>query len=252
MKTQRINTPAFALTRGILTAVLALTFWAAATNPAQASLLIGTGTHLILPPVVSPFPGVGVTFTENSPTYTTFTQTWGATALTAWQGTFTGTGPIPGGARPAGTSLYDFSGLNATYLPVGTTFILSDLDNSEHFTIRAWDTSNNLITTGWLSEAFEVTGAGSGAGGAPALNDMPGWDLTGGLYTFRGTTIPGNPSIAFGMENLANVSSIEVNRDIASFSFGLLAPVPEPTMALFAGSFGALFFFRRNRSRTAD
>jgi hypothetical protein len=86
---------------------------------------------------------------------------------------------------------------------------------------------------------------------------MPGYDWNGtseNTYTFDGTTVPGNPNINLLMASALDIGSIEVIRDSNSNSFGFAAPlaVPEPSMALFAGSFGALFFLRRTRSRTSD
>lgn len=249
MKTQRINTQAPALTRGILTAAAAMILWVG-TNPALAALLTGTGTHLILPPFVTPFPGVAPTYTAVPST--SFTGTWGTSALAAWQGTFVGSGPIPIGANPSGASSYDFLGIGSGLLPAYTSFIINDLDTVEHFTLKAYDVAGTPLTE-WLDTPLRVAGTGSGSGGAPVSNDMPGWawDLATFTYTFDGTTIPGNPNIVFAMENNQAMRRLDVNRDISSFSFNLVAPVPEPSMALFAGSFGALFFLRRSRSRTA-
>ena len=240
---------------GIITAAVALTLWVGATNPAQAGLL-NTSGPLTLPGSLVSFSSVAVGLTSFSETpYTSFSLVWDGSAPTAWQGTVTGTGPYTGGPRPAGTSVFNFSGLNATYLPTGTFFGLSDLDagsGTEHITIRAFDTSNTLITTPWLNDtAFVYTPSTTTGGGAPVAADMPTYDWNGiaaNTYTFDGTAVPGNPNINLLLTSAQNIGSIEVIRDNNSNSFGFAAPVPEPTSALLLLGSGAMLLLRRRRA----
>jgi hypothetical protein len=274
MKTHRITTAspqsehshfqsARAFTRGMLTAAAALTLWAGATNPAQAALLSTSAAHLTYPGSLVSFPSVAVGLTSFSETpYTSFSLAWDGSAPLAWQGTVNGTGPYTAGPRPAGTTLFNFSALNAGFLPTGTFVGISDLDagsgSAEHFTIRAFDTNNNLITTPWLNDtAYVYSPSTTDGGGAPVATDMPGYNWNGttaNAYTFDGSTVSGNPNINALLTSAMDIRSIEITRDNNSNSFGFAAPleaVPEPSMALFAGSFGALFFFRRHRTRMA-
>ncbi len=228
--------------------------------PAHGQMfLTGSGAHLPLGPIVGPLttpvPGVGPAYT--SIPHTSFTGTWDASAMPAWQGTFTGTGPIPGGSNPSGTSLYDFSGLPGGVLSAGTYFGIADLDHGsggEHVTLKAYGIGGAPLSTEWLySPPVVVRGSGSGAGGLPVSADLPGWDwnVSTFTYTFDGTTVPGNPTIAFYLESGLAISGLEVTRDNKFSGFGMSAPsaVPEPSeYAAVAGlalaAFGA---WRRTR-----
>ena len=243
----------------ILIATVALTVWGGTMSPGHAVVLTGSGIHIPLGPVVTSYGVVVPVYTEIPST--SFTGTWSGTAAAAWQGTFTGTGPIPiGNLRPSGFSTYDFTGLANNVLPIGTYFFLSDLDNgsgTEKFSVKAFDASNMVITSAWLNNPpLGVSGTGVG-GGAPMLTDMPGWDWNGiaaDTYTFDGTTInPGNPSINLALGNNQAISYLEFTRgsNFASFNIGAPAAVPEPaTVVLLAGCFGASVLRRQWRRRS--
>jgi hypothetical protein len=58
-----------------------------------------------------------------------------------------------------------------------------DLDNNEYFTLRAWDASHNPILTPWIDDAVSI------AGDSPTefvAANMPTYNISGGVYTFRG------------------------------------------------------------------
>jgi hypothetical protein len=265
-KSGLLNNSTIAVARGILTAVMALALWVGATNPAHAQQLTGTGPHIPLAPTpVVPFPAVGASYTMNTPT--TFTGTWNSDPVpTAWLGTFTVTGVNPAGSS-IGLQTYDFSGLNFGILPNNSWFAMGDVDNgsgSEQITLKAYDSTHTEITLPWLnSPALDQGGTGV-AGGAPQLTDMPYWDWNGTAaytYTFNGSTITGgNPNVGLALGNNMNIRYLEVSiadagSGTSGDTFHLEAPttVPEPsTMALLAGGFGALFFFMRRRSGTAN
>ncbi len=253
----RLNNSTIAVARGILTAAVALTLWIGATNPAHAQTLTGSGDHI---PLGGPFPAVVYpTYVDNLDG--TFTGTWSSPAQPNWLGTFTLSGPLPGGGVPTGSSTFDFSTLPLGFLPANSYFYLGDLDNGsgeESFTLKAYD-ATGVITTPWLnSPAIGQQGTGSGPGGTPALEDMPGWDWNSTVadgYYFYGSTVLGNPAIALALGNNQNIRSLDVSRDSNFTALYLGAPesVPEPsTWALLAGGFGALSFFMRRRSGTAD
>lgn len=243
------------LAHGFFVAVVAMTLWVDVPEWAHAqSPLTGSGSHLTLPPFLSPVPGAGLTYTEIPST--SFTGTWGTNAAAAWQGTFTSSGPIPIGARPSGTSTYDFSTLASGHLPSLTTFFISDLDHSgglpELLTLRAFDVANGVtLTNPWLDIPFGVNGTGSGVGSVPALLDMPGWDwnvTSPFAYTFNGGPVLNNPNINLVFLSNQAFERLIVTRDNSLSNFGLIAPaaVPEPSsLAMLAAVFGGTVFFRR-------
>ncbi len=252
-----------AVCRRILIATVALTVWGGTMSPGHAVILTGSGLHIPLGPFVTSYPVVGPVYTEVPST--SFTGTWSASAAAAWQGTFTGTGPIPiSSARPSGFSTYDFTGLANNVLPTGSYFFLSDLDSTEKFTVQAFDALNNVITSAWLGDPFSlnpavlgVSGTGVG-GGAPLLTDMPGWDwnvTAANTYTFDGTTInTGNPNVTLALGSNQAIRYLQFNRNHPNASFNIGAPiaaVPEPaTVVLLAGCFGASVLRRQWRRRS--
>ena len=159
------------------------------------------------------------------------------------------------GARPSGTSTYNFANLASGTLPALTTFFISDLDHSggsnEHLTLRAFDVVNNItLTTPWLDVPFGVNGTGSGAGGVPALADLPGWDwnvTSPFAYTFDGGPVLNNPNINLVFKNNQSFGRLIVDRDNSLSNFGLLAPtaVPEPSsVAMIVAVLGGTFLFK--------
>lgn len=237
------------LAAGILPALALFTLSIGLMPSMDAQALSGSGSHLALGTLETNGPGIFPPDTTNG--NISFTGTWGADAATAWQGTFTGIGPTPYGDT-TGTANYDFTPLNFGFLPTGTYFYFSDLDSgsgSEITTLKAYDISNTLITTPWLSTVIEEHGTGA-SGGVPLLSDMPGWDFTSGLYTFDGNTTVGNPNLGFSLLSLTNVGYLDVNRNSTFTGFDVKAPVavPEPsTYALFGIGFLALILFAGRR-----
>lgn len=95
---------------------------------ASANPLIGSGNHLPLP--VAP----GVIDERLLATYAPggspddFTGSWPSTVLAPWQGTFVAQGPNPAVPQGSiGATWFDFTGLNAGFLPAGTAINLGDL-----------------------------------------------------------------------------------------------------------------------------
>ncbi len=247
-----------AVCRRILIATVALTVWGGTMSPSNAGILTGSGSHLPHVPLVTTYPVVVPVYTNSG--NTTFTGTWSASAAAPWQGTFTGTGPIPSSGTPVGISTYHFTGLAAGGLSAGTFIFFNDLDNgsgSETFSLKAFDSLNAVITTEWLNDTpLGVSGSGSGSGGVPILTDMPGWDWNGisaNTYTFDGASVGGNPNILFALENNQLIGHLEFTRTSNFATFGLGAPraVPEPaTVVLLAGCFGASVLRRQWRRRS--
>ncbi len=229
--------------------VSAVILLALATATATAQPLTGSGNHL---PLVQswPPPAVPADLALYDPNNLTagFSGTWGppatAPVLAPWVGTYQTVGPIPAGINnPTGTTLYrDFTGLAAGFLPTGTYTYFGDLDagsaTTEQFTLHAWDPSGSLITTPWLSVPVYSN--------ATDPNQLPGWSYSSGTYIFDGSTVPGNPSVAFLLETLVDIGQIEVIRSSEWASFGLWAPIPEPGTLCLLG-LGAFTLARRRR-----
>jgi hypothetical protein len=184
-----------------------------------------------------------------------WTGSWTAPAAAPWVGSFTATGPIPSGlSNPTGTTRYDFTSLPLGHLSAGTYFRFGDVDGgstqNETFTLQAWDTSGNLITTPWLDEPISTSGFGTGGGGAIAPGNTPGWSWTAGTGTYfiDGTSVTGgNPSISNWLESNTDIAELLVIRTSGFANFSLAAPlIPAPgagAMALLAS--GALGVRRR-------
>ncbi|RMD65840.1 MAG: hypothetical protein D6824_01935 [Planctomycetota bacterium] len=169
-------------------------------------------------------------------TSNTWEGSWTAPAQPDWIGSFQATGPIPTSTtRPAGTTTYDFSTLPLNVLPAGTFFRFGDLDfgsaTNEIFTLAAFDSLGDAITTPWLSDVVGVAGTGSGPGQSVLQQDMPGWsfDQTTGQYTFDGTTVSVNVNTSIFLESLVDITSLHVVRQSKFANFNLSAPlVPGP------------------------
>lgn len=221
---------------------------------AAASPLVGSNTNL---PIPSPNPGAlpseAAVLTDDGSGG--FTGQWSSPVLNDWVGTFTGTGPIPGGglANPAGVADMDFTSLPTGALPSGTFFVFADVDGgsnqNEGFALTAFDSSNNVITDPWLNEPITVTGSGTGTGDSVLPNNMPGWDWDAvtGTYTITGTTVTGgNPSISVWLKSNSDIAYLSVDRFSQFASMGLRAPIPTPGTAALLGLSGC-FALRRRR-----
>lgn len=212
---------------------------------ATAAPLTGSGSNLAVP---SPNPGAPVNQTRSVTTSAGgFNGTWTSPALTPWIGTFNAIGPVPGTTTsPAGVTLYDFTSMANAALPVGTYFRFGDVDTGstlpEMFTLQAFD-SSGIVTTPWLDSPIGVTGTGI----SPTA--MPGWSFntTTGIYTIDGTTVFGNPNIAFYLTNNVALTGLELQRTTTFSTFSLHAPIPTPSAAALVG-FGGLAAARRRRS----
>jgi hypothetical protein len=227
-------------------ATIALTL-IAGTASAQ---LIGAGPNLPIPAPNNPPP-------PNQPRAVTtgagsWTGTWTAPAQANWIGSFNAIGPVPSGMTSTGTTRYDFTSLPTGQLPVGTFFRFGDVDGgstqNEVFTLRAFDTGGNLITTPWLSLPISVTGTGTGGGGAILPGNTPGWSWAAGVYTIDGSTVTGgNPSVAVHMTSLTSMATMNLTRASTFANFSLAAPlVPAPSSAALLG-LGGLAACRRRR-----
>jgi hypothetical protein len=213
---------------------------------AASLVLLFTGSSFALPLVGSgllPFPGATGNpprdnYLPGGPSAGPFTGTWIGggpnVASPAWWGTFTATGPMPhGAAGPTGTAAYNFTatgGYAPGALPIGTYFVFGDLDNgagqNESFRLRAYDSTNTLITTPWLETPFAASL------GSTAVQ-IPSFSFTPGTYDFNGNSVPGNPSVGVFLKNNTLIYRMEVTRTSTFASFILAAPpVPEPSSIL--------------------
>lgn len=210
---------------------------------ATAQVLTGAGSHL---PIPSPNPGDPpnqARLASVSPGG--FTGTWTAPALAPWIGTFNAIGPIPGTTSSGpGSTLYDFTTLSTGVLPIGTYFRFGDLDQgsttAETYVLQAFG-SSGAITTPWLTLPIGVSGSGVSA------TSMPGWNFNAltGTYTFDGTTVPGNPNVAFFLQSTVPLTGLELQRSTAFTTFSLHAPVPSPGTLAAAATAGLLLVRRR-------
>ena len=227
-KHKKLNLTILNLVFGVLITIVSL--------PVASTPLIGT------PSILNdlPFPGdtglpnrVAPTYVNNSSTVS-FTGTWDTAAALEWQGTFTGSPDLPPG-NFAITYSMNFSSLMNGVLPVNSYFGLGDLDggsaSNEVITLRAWDSTNTLITTPWLDEPTYQDGTNN-----PQLASMlPDfmWDSSAGIYTFAGSgeTFAGNPSTSVIMLNNQEILILEVDDQTAYAGFGLSAPIFVPAPA---------------------
>ncbi len=221
----------------------------------NAAILSGTGPHL---PIIGPHhggavPGIPHTIAAGIGNWN---GTWTTTAATPWVGTFSATGPLTGSGS-SGTTRYDFTTLPTGNLPPGTMFLLGDVDSgsgvAENFDFRAWDSSGTLIDL-WLDETIGTYSNGTGPGGTPLINNMPGWTWNSSTqsYNFTGTTVTGaNPSLGVILQNNQNIAFMEVVKENGPYGFSLRAPkqIPEPSSILLSTLAGAFFAFRRKRNK---
>jgi hypothetical protein len=156
----------------------------------------------------------------------------------------------------SGATGYDFSSLPLGYLPAGTFFVFGDVDSGstleEQYDLRAFDSSNNLISNPWLDDTYAVRGPGTGTAGAVTTNDMPGWSwnapATPDTYVINGSTITGgNPNVAFALASNQPIYAMELDKVTTHNGFVLQAPtVPEPSsVALLIMGVGAIIAKRR-------
>lgn len=251
-----LSKSAIALTRGILTAAVALALWVGMPNSAHALTLMTstTLTPITLGPNPIP-PAVGPAYVDNG--NGTTTGTWSSPAGADWLGSFTVTGPLPTSGGAVGTATYDFSTLANGYLPIGSYFQFGDLDygsaQDESYTLTAYDTAGNIITSPWLEETIGEDGIGNGPGNAILPTDMPSyeWQATNFSYYFNGDSVPGNPTVSVAVANNMQIGKLVVSRDSFYNAFGIAAPVPEPSsVALLSCGFCTLFFLVRRRRGT--
>lgn len=219
------------------------------TPLAEAAVLTGTGDHLPIPTLPHGTP-VDLLYPTNTAVAGGFTGNWSHPANAAWHGTFTVTGNIPSPSN-TGSASWDFTSLSSTYLPVGSIFALSDLDdgNSSIIEFQAFDAAGGVLTH-WLDEPFATVGTGTGAGGSLLSTNMPGWewDAVNSKYIFDGGTTGGNPAIAVYMNSNQAISSLNTHKSGTSNNYGIAAPtVPEPSSTLLFGLGGLGLILRRKR-----
>lgn len=219
---------------------------------ARAQPLTGSGAHLPLStPTQVPQPGVVHTLSGIVPGVS-FNGTWSAPVQNAWQGTFAATGNVPNNTN-LGVTNYNFTGLNAGFLPTGTFFNFGDVDGGsgggETFRLRAFDNLGNAILTPWLSVPQFVWGFGRNSGN-PDLLDMPGWvfNPVDGSYFIDGNTVTGfNPSVSFTLLSLANITSLELNKSSTFNGFSLAAPIVPTPAGMAVIGIGGVMAARRRR-----
>lgn len=200
----------------------------------NGALLTGLGPHLGVPS--SGMPNTQVRSVTGNTTSGPWQGSWSAPALTNWVGTFDVTGPTPTGTSSnTGTSVYDFTSLPTGALPAGTFFRIGDLDQgsagTEILSLTATD-ANGAILNPWLDEPIGVGGTGSGSGNSILLVDMPGWSYGSGSYKFDGSTVPGNPNVAFMLTSNVPITTLTLVRQTSWANFSLHAPIPEPASAI--------------------
>ncbi|MFB3429785.1 MAG: PEP-CTERM sorting domain-containing protein [Phycisphaerales bacterium] len=224
---------------------ISISVLALVTASASAQPLTGSGSHL---PIPNPNPGApanqvrSVTLNSGG-----FTGTWTAPALSPWIGTFSAIGPVPGTSSSSpGATLYDFSTMPAGTLPTGTYFRFGDVDNgaslTETFVLQAFD-SSGVVTAPWLDVPLGATGGGLSPTAMPAWN----FDAVTGAYTFDGTSVVGNPNVAFYLSNNIALTGLEVQRSTTFSTFSLHAPIPTPGSLALVG-LGGIAAVRRRRS----
>lgn len=216
----------------------------------QAAPLTGSGNHLFITNSTPTNPAMQAWQLSNIVVDTSFDASWSSPALPAWHGTFSATGSVTGGTTGLVNTRMDFTTMPGAVLASGTYFNFGDLDGgsgSESFTLRAFDSSNNLIMTdGWLSEVIGVSGNGTGPGGTPDILDMPSWSVVNGEYSFVGNNAGSNPSTFITLESNLAISYLEVDRSSNFAGFSLGAPVPTPGTASLI-TLGGIMMTRRRR-----
>jgi hypothetical protein len=221
--------------------LLSLSSFCAAS--ASAALLTGSGgaapgTQLTLPSST----GTSVGAPGVSPVNSGLNYTWGAPANSAWHGTYTASA-----VSTAGFISFNFSGVGAGFLPANTYLRMSDLDSNEDWTLAAWDTSGNPVTTHWLTDAVYLGGANP-ADFIQAY--MPSWTMTSGVYQFTGESITGNPTLLYVLQTGQALSRIELTRNNVSNSISFASgEVPEPaTWTLLGAGLVTAGLARRRRN----
>lgn len=238
------------MNKNLSTNLATLTLMMGASSVIQAATLVGAGSHLPIPSLPHNTPANSV-----APLITTvsggFTGTWSSPADSDWYGTYNATGDVPTSGSVTSTS-YDFTPLSLSSLPVGSIFILGDLDDGENSTIsfQAFDASGGLLTH-WLDEPYSTQGTGTGSGGSVLTTNLPGWEWEAGssTYIFDGGTTGGNPTLAVLLHNNQAISSLNAVTSRSSNNFGISAPsgVPEPSSILLLGLGGMGLVMRRKR-----
>ncbi|MEL7472871.1 MAG: PEP-CTERM sorting domain-containing protein [Planctomycetota bacterium] len=227
----------------VTTSFVAITLTAGSAVFAQP--LTGSGQHL---PIPSPNPGAPANLARSVTTNTGgFTGSWSAPALSPWIGSFTAIGPVPGTtSSSAGVTLYDFTSMPTTQLPVGTFFRFGDVDQGagqlETFVLQAFG-SSGIVTSPWLDLPIGVSGTGI------SPTTTPGWSFNAGTgaYTIDGSSVFGNPNVAVYLTNNVALTGLELRRSTTFSTFSLHAPIPAPaSTALLAA--GGVLAIRRRRS----
>ena len=203
---------------------------------AFATTLNGAG-QLLLPPNC-PGSDCGNQLTGLFPNITqsnnAFTGVFPGNADPAYGGQFNGTGPYP---TYAGSSHFDFTGLNAGSLPAGTFVWFGDLDSgsgSESFTLQAYG-SSGLLNSAWLESAFYVYATNQGDLVQASMPEYD-WSSHPGTYYFDGDNVPGNPSIGVFLRTNQDIYSLDVTGSSNFASFAIAAQTPEPGSLLLMGS----------------
>lgn len=209
--------------------------------PATAGTLSGSGALTLPSNCATDGCGsgpIGVFPTVTNDGHGNFTGTWPHTVDFSYWGSFDGTGPYP---AKNGTNDFDFAGifgLSGKVLPQGTYIVFGDLDHgsgSEHFSLQAFDSSHNLISTPWLQDVLYVSGATPSEwvqGSMPEYN----WSSHPGTYAFDGENVSGNPAVSVWLATNTNIAYLHVTSDTDFASFGMAAPAPEPGSLLLMGS----------------
>jgi hypothetical protein len=144
--------------------------------------------------------------------------------------------------------LWDFTNLNAGYLPSGTYVRLGDVDQGtfEEIRLRAVDPSGNTILTPWLDDTVHLASNNSSDF---ATANMPLYRFDNGIYYFVGAST--NTLMTVSLITNTLIYQVEVDKLSPTNGLGFAAPtsaVPEPaTTALFGSSLLALCALLRRR-----
>lgn len=229
---------------------------------ASASPLTGAGLHLPIPtPNIGDntraAPGTLFPQIVQDPSVPSLTGSWSSPAKPDWVGTWSATG-LPTNNISSGITVFDFTAMPLGALPVGTFVRFGDVDSGagvpEYFELQAYaDAQGTQPLMAWLDGPVGVrTSGGTGPGQSVQASDMPRWEYntTSHHYTIDGSSVPGNPNVAFVLQTNQPIVRLDVAKATSPYQLDLLAPtVPEPSTGALAAALVAVGLARFQRRR---